>query len=305
MAARYQELRRGPNSRSAVRTLVQETGHPEVTVRYWIRRCSELGMLPNSGPAPATKGLSAKSVWNIHICLRAALNDAVEDGLLRSTAPARWPRRDYHVSTTSRAIPEPASTKGGRRPGSAKSLDSKRASRTSPASGVKLSSFLASTIPRAPPTLNETRALPLGGLVPIAYHAKRRSGRSFLGAASMPRAGQAVRPEMGTSNHGSPTPSGLNRSGAKRLSHQRSSRGRDEYCACGRGWQPSREHRDLAQDEGLLLAIPVLPLLGLVGDHYGVRVAILLTAPASLAAIAVVYMMSRSIDADIARVSEI
>ena len=88
VAARYQALRRAPMSRSAVRILIQETGHPEVTVRYWICRCRDLGMLSGSGPAPATKGLSAKSVWNIHICLRAALNDAVEDGLLRSN-PAK------------------------------------------------------------------------------------------------------------------------------------------------------------------------------------------------------------------------
>lgn len=54
-----------------------------------------------------------------------------------------------------------------------------------------------------------------------------------------------------------------------------------------------------------ILAIPVLPLLGVVGDHYGVRTAILLTAPTSLAAIVVVYVMLRSIDADIAHVSEI
>ena len=79
IAVRYQELRQGPSPRSAARVLVGETGHPEVTVRHWIRRCRELGMLPGSGPAPGTKGLSAKSVWNIHICLRAALNDAVED----------------------------------------------------------------------------------------------------------------------------------------------------------------------------------------------------------------------------------
>ena len=57
-------------------------------MRYWIRRCGELGMLPGSGPGPATKGLSAKSVWNIHIYLRAALNDAVDDSLLRSN-PAK------------------------------------------------------------------------------------------------------------------------------------------------------------------------------------------------------------------------
>ena len=88
IAARYQELRRGPAPRSAVRVLAGETGHPERTVRHWIRRCGELGMLPGSGPAPANRGLSAKSVWNIHICLRAALNDAVEDGLLRSN-PAK------------------------------------------------------------------------------------------------------------------------------------------------------------------------------------------------------------------------
>ena len=105
MAARYQELRRGPNPRSAVRTLVQETGHPEVTVRYWTRRCRALGMLPDSGPAPATNGLSAKSVWNIHICLRAALNDAVEDGLLRSN-PAKGvlkpPRGQKRIKTWTR-----------------------------------------------------------------------------------------------------------------------------------------------------------------------------------------------------------
>ncbi len=88
IAARYQVLRHGPAPRSAVRVLVGETGHPEVTVRHWIRRCRELGMLPGSGPVPGNKGLSAKSVWNIHICLRAALNDAVEDGLLKAN-PAK------------------------------------------------------------------------------------------------------------------------------------------------------------------------------------------------------------------------
>jgi integrase len=88
IAARYQELRQGPSPRSAVRVLAGETGHPEVTIRHWIRRCGQLGMLPGGGPAPGTKGLSAKSVWNIHICLRAALNDAVEDGLLK-TNPAK------------------------------------------------------------------------------------------------------------------------------------------------------------------------------------------------------------------------
>lgn len=31
-------------------------------------------------------GLSPKSVWNAHICLRAALNDAIEDGLLERNA---------------------------------------------------------------------------------------------------------------------------------------------------------------------------------------------------------------------------
>jgi len=39
------------------------------------------------GRGAGTTGLSEKSVHNVHICLRAALNDAIEDGLLR-TNPA-------------------------------------------------------------------------------------------------------------------------------------------------------------------------------------------------------------------------
>jgi integrase len=53
-------------------------GRPEATVRYWIRRCRELGLLDGSAsPGPQPRGLSEKSVWNVHICLRAALYDAV------------------------------------------------------------------------------------------------------------------------------------------------------------------------------------------------------------------------------------
>jgi hypothetical protein len=75
------------------------------------------------------------------------------------------------VSTTSRAIPEPASTKQGRRPGSAKSPRSKRASRILPASGGRPSSFSARTIPRAPPPLNETQT---GAGSPVAAKARPR-----------------------------------------------------------------------------------------------------------------------------------
>jgi integrase len=88
LAERYQALRRGPAPRSAMSVLVGETGRPEATVRHWIRRARELGMLEDGKAAAAGKGLSPKSVWNIHICLRAALNDAVEDGLLTAN-PAR------------------------------------------------------------------------------------------------------------------------------------------------------------------------------------------------------------------------
>ena len=55
------------------------------------RRCRELGLLPGGQQSAREDGrrcLSAKSEWNVHICLRAALNDAIEDGLIR-TNPAR------------------------------------------------------------------------------------------------------------------------------------------------------------------------------------------------------------------------
>jgi len=70
--------------------LVAELGRPEATVRSWVRRCRELGLLGDGrGVRNARpRGLSAKSVWNVHVCLRAALNDAIEDGLLR-TNPAK------------------------------------------------------------------------------------------------------------------------------------------------------------------------------------------------------------------------
>jgi integrase len=77
--------------RSPVRALARELGRPEPTVRSWVRRCQELGLLPGDQPAERQKrrkGLSPKSVWNVHICLRAALNDAIEDGLLKAN-PAK------------------------------------------------------------------------------------------------------------------------------------------------------------------------------------------------------------------------
>ncbi len=78
-------------ARSPVRVLIEQLGVPEATVRHWVRRCRELGLLPGgqqSAPKAGRRGLSPKSVWNVHICLRAALNDAIEDGLIR-TNPAR------------------------------------------------------------------------------------------------------------------------------------------------------------------------------------------------------------------------
>src|SRR5215471_18915592 len=76
-------------ARSAVRRLMEELGRPEATVRSWVRRCRELGLLDGDGPRKSKpRGLSPKSVWNVHICLRAALNDAIEDGLLK-TNPAK------------------------------------------------------------------------------------------------------------------------------------------------------------------------------------------------------------------------
>jgi integrase len=77
--------------RSPVRTLAQELGRPEATVRHWVRRCRELGFLGSGHEAmgeAGPRGLSRKSVHNVHIALRAALNDAVERGLLRNN-PAR------------------------------------------------------------------------------------------------------------------------------------------------------------------------------------------------------------------------
>ena len=76
---------------SPVRALVEELGRPEATVRTWLRRCRQLGLLSDGRQdqrKPSPRGLSPKSVWNVHICLRAALNDALEDGLIRSN-PAK------------------------------------------------------------------------------------------------------------------------------------------------------------------------------------------------------------------------
>jgi predicted MFS family arabinose efflux permease len=54
-----------------------------------------------------------------------------------------------------------------------------------------------------------------------------------------------------------------------------------------------------------ILVVPILPLLGVLGDHYGVRASLLGTAPVILAGIAVMYRMSRTVEADMARVGDV
>lgn len=74
-----------------VAALARSLERSEATVRHWIRRCHELGMLGGK-PAPVKvgRGLSLKSVWNVHICLRAALYDAMaaDPPLLRKNPAA-------------------------------------------------------------------------------------------------------------------------------------------------------------------------------------------------------------------------
>lgn len=93
VATRYLSLQGAGAGRATIRTLVAELGAPESTVRYWVRRCRELGLLDRReqvpmrpGAAPIGKRTSAKTVHNIHIALRAALNDAVDARVLRSNA---------------------------------------------------------------------------------------------------------------------------------------------------------------------------------------------------------------------------
>jgi integrase len=91
-----------------VAALARDLDRPAATVRYWVRRCHELGLLGGS-PTPAVRrrGLSEKSVWNIHICLRAALYDAVnaDPPLLRRNPAAgamREPDGDREILTWTR-----------------------------------------------------------------------------------------------------------------------------------------------------------------------------------------------------------
>jgi integrase len=90
IAARYRALEEA-RPRSAVKTLVAEHGRPESTIRSWVRRCRTLGLLDEASAPPATevRGLSPKAVHNVHLALVKALNDAVEDGLLRTNPAAR------------------------------------------------------------------------------------------------------------------------------------------------------------------------------------------------------------------------
>jgi len=91
-----------------IAALARDLGRPEATVRYWVRRCHELGLLgdrPRPVLSTTARGLSEKSVFNIHICLRAALYDAVKDKLLRENPAAgamREPDGEQEVLTWTR-----------------------------------------------------------------------------------------------------------------------------------------------------------------------------------------------------------
>src|SRR5262245_10774028 len=114
---------------------------------------------PTNGPSSKCTSSCAPSpsaTADVHTELRACMNTPA------SAAPScAWTQPNYHVSTTLRAIPEPASTKQGRRPGSAKSLHSKRASRTLLASEVRLSSFTQNQLLGRRQPLNRPRLVPL------------------------------------------------------------------------------------------------------------------------------------------------
>lgn len=80
--------------RSAVRMLRVEFDRPEETIRHWIRRCRELQLLRDkpAPPAKARRPLAPKTVHNVHICLRRALETARADGLIK-TNPATGAHR--------------------------------------------------------------------------------------------------------------------------------------------------------------------------------------------------------------------
>ncbi|MGH7881739.1 MAG: tyrosine-type recombinase/integrase [Candidatus Dormibacteraceae bacterium] len=91
-ALRYSEISDQIPPRARIRKLVEEFKRPESTMRYWIHRCEELGLLNTlerqSKIELVSKRVSPKTVHNIHIALRAALNDAMNTNLIR-TNPAR------------------------------------------------------------------------------------------------------------------------------------------------------------------------------------------------------------------------
>ncbi len=91
-----------------VAALARQLARPEATVRYWVRRCHELGLILGTEPSKArSRGLSEKSVWNVHICVRAALYDAVlaDPPLLRRNPAAgtmKEPNREREMLTWTR-----------------------------------------------------------------------------------------------------------------------------------------------------------------------------------------------------------
>ena len=107
LARRWKAMTEGGTT-PTIAALARDLERSEATVRYWIRRCHELGMLGGK-PAPIKvgRGLSLKSVWNVHVCLRAALYDAMatDPPLLRKNPAAgamREPDAQHEMVTFTR-----------------------------------------------------------------------------------------------------------------------------------------------------------------------------------------------------------
>jgi integrase len=91
-----------------VTAVARDIGQSYPAVYYWVKKCRELGLIGDSqAPAKKRRGLSEKSVWNVHVCLRAALYDAMHSDppLLRRNPAAglmKQPDGDKEMLTWTR-----------------------------------------------------------------------------------------------------------------------------------------------------------------------------------------------------------